>query len=162
MDISIHSEKHNFKFRVGAFIVQNNKLLVVKSWRFDGFIFPGGHVSFGETTLMALRREVKEEVGVEVDNCQLVCIHENLYKTKDDKLFNEIAYYYKVTLKNTLPEHDFELQEMDHGELKTQRFHWVDLNAPIAEYIRPVIVLKKFLQHKNNIQAPVTDEINVQ
>lgn len=59
---------------VGALIFnKEGKLLLVKSpkW-FDKFIIPGGHVELGETTKDALKREIKEEVGLEIGEIEFL------------------------------------------------------------------------------------------
>ncbi|RME77424.1 NUDIX hydrolase [Candidatus Woesearchaeota archaeon] len=56
---------------VDAIIIRNNKLLVIERKNFPfGLALPGGKVKPGETKEQALVREVKEEVGLDVDNHQ--------------------------------------------------------------------------------------------
>jgi len=52
---------------VGALIVNpEGKILLAKSHKwFDKYTLPGGHIEVGETMKEAVRREVKEEVGIE-------------------------------------------------------------------------------------------------
>ena len=55
---------------VAAIIVKDGKLLVVKLSYRGGFSLPGGVVQTKETIEDALRREVKEETGLEVVEAQ--------------------------------------------------------------------------------------------
>lgn len=66
---------------VGALVFnQERKLLLMRShkWR-DKLVVPGGHVELGESMEEALRREVKEETGLEVYDIELLCIQEFIY-----------------------------------------------------------------------------------
>ena len=53
---------------VGAIILNDNgEMLIVKSPKWMTYTIPGGHVEVNETMEEALRREVKEEVGLDVE-----------------------------------------------------------------------------------------------
>lgn len=57
----------NFIVAVGAVVFHNGRLLAIKD-RFNvGYKLPGGHIDKGETIKAALKREVFEETGVDVD-----------------------------------------------------------------------------------------------
>ena len=55
----------------------NGRVLLVKGNR-RGWEPPGGQVELGEDLVTALRREVREEGGCEVEVGGLVCVHSNL------------------------------------------------------------------------------------
>lgn len=62
---------------VGAAITSHGRLLLVqqrKTSALGQWSLPGGHVETGETHAQALRREVKEEVGLEVTSAALLQI----------------------------------------------------------------------------------------
>ncbi len=54
---------------VGAFIINSErKLLLITSDKWKGLLtVPGGHVEVGETMKEALKREIREEVGLEIE-----------------------------------------------------------------------------------------------
>jgi 8-oxo-dGTP pyrophosphatase MutT (NUDIX family) len=59
----------------------------------------GGSVNFREKSEDAMRREVKEELGCEVENLELVHVAENLF-TFNGKDRHQIVFLYKGKLSN--------------------------------------------------------------
>ena len=68
---------------VGALIVDDNgEILLVRSYKWGRkYIVPGGHIELGERSEAAIKREVKEEVGLEVEPVRLLLIQEAIYPT---------------------------------------------------------------------------------
>ncbi len=66
---------------VGALIVRSDgDLLLIRSPKWEGVLtVPGGHIELGETMEQALRREVREEVGLDVEVVRLLLIQEAIY-----------------------------------------------------------------------------------
>lgn len=61
------------RLTVGALVFNNNKLILLQSPKYNGrYILPGGHVNFMELIEDAVRREVREETGLEVNNLKFV------------------------------------------------------------------------------------------
>jgi ADP-ribose pyrophosphatase YjhB (NUDIX family) len=59
----------------------------------------GGSVDFGEKTEEAVRREVKEELGCEVENLELVKVVENIFEYNGIP-GHEVVFLYKGNLSN--------------------------------------------------------------
>ena len=66
---------------VGALIVnKDGKILLAKSHKwFDKYTLPGGHIEVGETMEEAVKREVKEEVGLDVEVVGFLLMHEAIF-----------------------------------------------------------------------------------
>lgn len=63
----------------GIVINGNNEILLVKTHR-SGWVFPGGQVEVGENVIDAVKREIMEEAGVEVEVGEVFCISSNTGK----------------------------------------------------------------------------------
>ncbi len=56
-----------YDFVISAFIVYENKVLLVNHPRYNKWLAVGGHIELDEDPEQALYREIKEECGLEVD-----------------------------------------------------------------------------------------------
>ncbi|HIP12361.1 MAG TPA: NUDIX domain-containing protein [Arcobacter sp.] len=57
----------NHTLGVGAVVISDNKLLVIKDKFQKGFKLPGGHIDDRENITTALKREVLEETGIKIE-----------------------------------------------------------------------------------------------
>jgi len=66
---------------VGALIVNGEgEMLLVRSYKWGSkYTVPGGHIELGERSETAVKREVKEEVGLEVEPVRLLLVQEAIY-----------------------------------------------------------------------------------
>lgn len=52
---------------IGAFLIHNNKVLLIHHKKLDLWLPPGGHIEKNETPDEAVEREFREELGLEVE-----------------------------------------------------------------------------------------------
>jgi ADP-ribose pyrophosphatase YjhB (NUDIX family) len=70
----VEASKLSYRPSVYGIIIQDDKILLVP--QFDGYDFPGGGMKIHETLEEALKREVKEETGLDILQDQIVaCEH---------------------------------------------------------------------------------------
>ena len=80
---------------VGAIILNDkNEVFLMKSPKWDNkYIIPGGHIELGETRIEALRREVKEETGLDVYDEKTFVVMDGIfpknYGRKRHLIFND-------------------------------------------------------------------------
>jgi nucleoside triphosphatase len=84
---------------VGALIVnQQGKILLARSHKwFDKYTLPGGHIEVGESMVDAVSREVKEEVGLDVEVVEMLLVQEAVFAPEfyKKKHFIFIDFYCK-------------------------------------------------------------------
>lgn len=76
---------------VGALIFNpESKVLLIKShkWR-DRYVIPGGHIELGEKIEDALRREIKEETGLDIHDIEFFLLQEFIF----DKTFHKKRHF---------------------------------------------------------------------
>ena len=66
---------------VGALIVNGKgEILLVRSYKWGTkYTVPGGHIELGERSETAVKREIREEVGLEVEPVRLLLVQEAIY-----------------------------------------------------------------------------------
>lgn len=100
--ISFKVGDQRFNHRVAAIALRDGHVLVCQEDDDDYAMLPGGRVELGETSVIALAREVAEELGVVAPIERLVFTEENLFE-RDGETFHQIAIYYLVALPADFP-----------------------------------------------------------
>jgi len=99
---------------VGALIVdKQGKILLARSHKwFDKYTLPGGHIEVGESMADAVRREVKEEVGLDVEVVEILLVQEAIFAPEfyKKKHFIFIDFYCKSKDQQVKLDHD-EIQD---------------------------------------------------
>ncbi len=95
MDCSFKTPVGWFTYKVGAIIIRNGKVLMVRNQRDPYYYAVGGRVKMNETMEEAIIREVLEETGVLFEIDRLGYIHENLFIMKPTgERFHELCIFY--------------------------------------------------------------------
>ena len=92
-----------FRYRTGAFIIKDNKILFVKS-KIGGYYYMlGGGVHLGETSEKCIEREVFEETGIKAQVERLAVVCENFFKgiggTIDGLDCHTMEFYYIMKMQ---------------------------------------------------------------
>ena len=95
---------------VGAVIKKGNSVLVVRRTHEPGkgyWSIPGGLVELGETVREALKREVEEEVGMQVEIDKLLDVVDNIvYDSRGKPRFHYVLVDYLVHPKQVIRQLD--------------------------------------------------------
>ena len=82
-------EKH---VRVAAVVVRDNEFLIIRSrQRPDKWVLPGGMAEGEEKVLEALKRELEEEVGLEIED-RFDFLWERVYKNPEGKEIKNFCF----------------------------------------------------------------------
>jgi ADP-ribose pyrophosphatase YjhB (NUDIX family) len=88
-----------FNLRVAGVAVAGDRVLLHRAERDDFWTFPGGRPELSEPLADALRREIREEVGVEIRVERLLWVVENFFELNAKK-FHELAFYFLMAFSN--------------------------------------------------------------
>ena len=124
---------------VGALIVdeKSGNVLIVGSRKWQNkYTVPGGHIELGERAEDAIRREVKEETGLDAEPVELLVVQQAIYPEHFHKHEHYVFMDYVLKAKSSKV-------ELDGIEL--QDYVWVKpeeaLKLDLEEYTR-IFVLK--------------------
>ena len=155
MDLTVVLDNKKLNIRACALIIHNNKLLVHNNVNESHVALVGGRVKIGESSEDTLKREIKEEMGKEIEILEYVSTIENFFDA-DDMPYHEIMFVYRVDFKN---EEDKKIVETIHnveGEDEL-RYDWIDLDK-IDEYPLKPDILKELLRNNKYLGHGINDE----
>ena len=146
MDVTFQTDVGRFNYRVAGVLIHENRLLVMTDERSPYYYLPGGRVSMNEESTMAIKREIKEELDVEVEATQLRWIVENFFvEQQSQEQFHEIGMYYLLQLT----EEDIlkRGQEfiMNEGGYKKLSFLWLPLEKIKHLNIYPLFLKERIM-----------------
>jgi len=90
-------EGARFNVRTVGVVIHGDRVLLHRTERDSFWALPGGRVELLEPAADALKRELKEELRVEVHVERLVWMVENFFE-HDGKSYHELAFYFLVSL----------------------------------------------------------------
>jgi 8-oxo-dGTP pyrophosphatase MutT (NUDIX family) len=91
-----------FNYRVAAVCIEDGHVLLNRITKLGFWFLPGGRVEVNEESIEALRRELREELGVSVRIGRLIWVAESFFADVG-RPFHEIALYYGVSLSADNP-----------------------------------------------------------
>ncbi len=106
-----------------ALIIKDNKILLIhkKGGPYDGKLdLPGGTIEFLERPIEALKRELKEEVGIEIKNAELFDVDSVSFEWEwqEEKIkVQHIGIFYKVKDFNNEVKKEMEVNEINDDSL---------------------------------------------
>jgi 8-oxo-dGTP diphosphatase len=125
----------NVEFIARGLAFQNGKILLCKRKDRDYYFFPGGHIEFGEFAGDALKREIKEEIGINAKIHELMGMLENVFKDKGS-IFHEVNFVFRI--------------EVDEQNVKSLEDHlefcWMDYNDFLGKTVLPTALKKQLLK----------------
>ena len=125
--------------RTKAFII-NDKNEIILVHNNNTYQFPGGHLELGESLIDSIRRELKEELGINnvvIRNPFLeIDTYDNNYFNSSDKVLNKIIY--------------FKVETNDKPNLENLELDLIEKNTPFnIVYVRVEELTKFILEEKN-------------
>ena len=85
---------------VAPYIINDKgEILYFRNVKWKGLVPPGGHVDYGETLEQALKRETKEETGLEIKSIKLFNVGEMIEPKEFYKRRHFIYFHYLCKIK---------------------------------------------------------------
>ena len=141
-DCGFQKKNHWFRYRTGAIIIHDGKMLFVKSSIGDYLYMIGGAVRLGETSVSCIEREVSEETGIKARVERLSVICENFFKGRggdiDGMDCHTVEFYFKMTVD-------------DLGSLKTrsdmgEELVWLPLGEINSHTVKPTVISERLAE----------------
>lgn len=125
MDITFRTGEGKFNLRVGVLIRNEDKILMAAS-PLEGentYYSVGGRVKYGETFEEAVRREVREETGIDCENTRMICIHENFFVNFEGYPYHEVSVFFLAEDKRFA---DIPSEHLTEDGPDGEKLVWVD------------------------------------
>lgn len=142
MMIKFEESDNLFNYRVVGVAIHNDSILLHQAVGDSFWTCPGGRAEFGETAEQTLVREMREELGIDIEVVRLLWFVENFF-AYENKRYHEIALYFLMRLPT-------ECQYLiEAGPYPCQEegskliFHWFPLRQ---EVLSGLPLLPSFLQ----------------
>lgn len=152
-DLTLNVLDYKLNIRSAGIIIHNGKVLVHRNVNSDHYALVGGRVEIGEDSASTLKREIKEEMGKEIEITGYVSTIENFFEMKDSK-YHEIMFVHRAEFVDDEDKKiEYTIKNIE-GEDYLQ-YEWIEINK-IDEYpivpkaIKEILKENKFPVHKIN------------
>lgn len=108
---------YRFIYRVAGLFLHNQRALLHRAVSDVFWALPGGKGEFMEPSQETIKREMKEEIGVDVDILRLLWVTEHFYENEEKKN-HEIGLYYLLALPKDSSLLDMEEFTGNEGKLE--------------------------------------------
>lgn len=138
-----------FNYRVAGVMIKNSHILLHKQVSDEHWALPGGRVKVFEDSVVGIKREFMEELGVLVKVENLLWVTENFF-TYNGANFHELGFYYQVSSEKMM-KHDDAFYGHEGERLIYQ---WVPINK-----LDEVTLYPEFLKTSLKSLPPNTQHI---
>ena len=90
---------HRFNYRVAGVAIHEERVLLHQGAGEDYWSLPGGRVEFGEAAEQTIRREMREELDIDIDIVRLLWVAENFFALGGMD-YHELSLYFLMRLPN--------------------------------------------------------------
>ena len=132
---------------VGALIFNpDGKLFLVKSHKWhDKYVMPGGHIELGETAENALKREIKEETGLDIHGIEFLRFQEHVF---DNAYWKKKHFIFLDFACKTDASGNSEIKLNNEG----QEYVWVSIDEALKIDVEPYTrkTIESYIKHRKD------------
>ena len=149
-----------FNYRVAGVALHDDRVLLHYAPEDDFWFLPGGRCEILESSADTLRREMREELGVDVEIKRLLWVVENFFTWVDGTPFHELSFYYLVAIP---PESSLHMHIGVFVGSEDANFRWYRLDELEGMRVQPAFLreglrsLPDTIQHIVNIDSKEDD-----
>ena len=151
MDITIDVENYKLNVRAAGVMIHNGKILVHRNVNSDHYALIGGRVEIGENSADTIKREIKEELGKNVEITGYISTIENFFELKGIK-YHEIMFVYKAEFCNEEDKKiEYTMKNMEGGIESDIHYEWIKIDELEKYPLKP----QKIINVIKNGEYPV-------
>ena len=153
MDITIDVEDYKLNVRACEVMIHNGKILVHKNIKSNHYALIGGRVEIGENSADTIKREIKEELGKDIEIKGYIATVENFFKMKEAK-YHEIMFVHKIEFTEKEDQKiEYTMKNIEGKDYL--QYEWIELKKIdeyplLPEVIKEILKENKFPTHKIN------------
>ena len=151
-DLTFRMKQGTFNYRVGAIIIHDGKLLLMHNEEEPYYYTVGGRVHFNETTEETVVREIREEIGVDLEIDRFLFFQEQFFDGKvTGTHIHELGVYY--LMKDSPALENLKCHSVTARGV-AEELHWVPLDETGSLYIVPESIaarLRNLPEHAEHI-----------
>ncbi|MBO5349504.1 MAG: NUDIX hydrolase [Clostridia bacterium] len=139
-DITVDVKDWRLNCRAAAIIIHNNKVLLHRNTKDTYYALLGGRVKFGENSADAVKREIKEELGKDIEITGYISTIENFFELKNKK-YHEIMFIHKAEFINDDDKKiETTLKNIEGNKEKQIQYEWISLEDLDDKIIMPQVI----------------------
>lgn len=133
----------NFHHLTRGIVISDNMVLLAHAIGHQNTFLPGGHIEFGESAPIALKREIEEEIGLSCEVESFLGVVEHKWE-KNKELHCEINQAFKVRIP------ELEALKSPTSREPHIEFYWVPVNELDKHNLQPYPFRKLIQQIVND------------
>ena len=154
IDVSFHLKAGTFNYRVGAVILDEDRVLLAKNNGSEHYYTVGGRVRFGESAQEAVLREVYEELNVKLEIEKMVYIHENFFTWESNATpCHEIALFFLMKPNPQISVIKLDTVREEYGDVS---FHWLLIDELEKLTVYPDFLRFELRKQKKEVRHLIT------
>ena len=151
-DLCFFDGNQAFSCRVAGILVRGDQILMQCNGEGKKYMFPGGHVRYGENSAEALAREFREESHMKVQIERFLGWKEYFFEW-DHLNIHQICAFYQISVQETMDDavvtHNWIHDEVSHYR-HDSKLAWVNRKELFAQTVYPPQMLGSLHGDMNN------------